>query len=255
MTKVNNNLSLWNDKAKPEPKATQKKDRNGNLAEAKDQNGNSSINSYYMFEAATALFGPVGVGWGYEILEDKRELGCPQLVGNEVHREESHTIRLKLWYVHEGEPRYVENYGHTKALYWSNKWKSFVYDEEAPKKSLTDAIKKCLSMIGVYSDVYKGMLEDFEYQQERLAEAEINNFDTQQEKDKGVRLKLKEIIDDAVSMMGSCVDPLQTDSVLAKFSGKINAYAKVDPNRTQAALDNLRAKHEKIKAEKAGVTK
>jgi hypothetical protein len=248
------NLSLWQEKAKPAAKATKKRDSNGNLVEAKDQNGNSSINSYYMFEAATDLFGPVGIGWGYEIVSEGREKGAPRVVEGNLLYEESHTLRLKLWYMRDGKRYEVENFGHTQAVYWVQKWTSFTYDPEAPKKSLTDAIKKCLSMIGVYSDVYKGMLEDFDYVQERKVEAELEHVETQQGKEEEVRTKLHALINEAEEFMNSCSTRLQTDPVLTKYQGLMGAYRNVNAAMVEKALQNLLKKHAKIRAEKLGVS-
>lgn len=127
----------------------------------------TSINGTYMVQRATEVFGPIGKGWGYEIIEErfddagpvyaKNGDGAQEIIGN--HR--IHTLRLRLWYLDGGERCTVEHYGHTPFTYRS-KWGLSV-DENAPKKSLTDALKKCLSMLGFSADVFLGEWDDREY--------------------------------------------------------------------------------------------
>ncbi|WP_434771820.1 hypothetical protein [Pseudomonas entomophila] len=46
-------------------------------------------------------------------------------------------------------------------------------DGEAPKKSLTDAIKKALSMLSFSADVFLGLFDDNAYVQQRQEETAI----------------------------------------------------------------------------------
>ena len=54
-------------------------------------------------------------------------------------------------------------------------------DTEAPKKSLMDAIKKSLSMLGFAHDVFLGEWDDPSYVAVRTAESEINKADDKEE--------------------------------------------------------------------------
>ena len=53
-------------------------------------------------------------------------------------------------------------------------------DGEAPKKSLTDAIKKALSMLGFSADVFLGMFDDVNYVQQLQAEQAIEQAEDRQ---------------------------------------------------------------------------
>lgn len=120
----------------------------------------TSINGLYLVQRATEMFGPIGKGWGYEILVDRFDEGAP-ITGKDgevVGREQVHTIQIKLWYVRGGKRNHVIHYGHTPFVRKSQ-YGAFT-DFDAPKKSLTDAIKKCLSMLGFSADVHLGMFED-----------------------------------------------------------------------------------------------
>lgn len=120
----------------------------------------TSINGMYVVQRATETFGPIGKGWGYEILIDRFDKGAPILDkdGAVIAHEQVHTIQIKLWYLHAGKRNSVIHYGHTPFVRKSTLG-SFT-DFDAPKKSLTDAIKKCLSMLGFSADVHMGMFED-----------------------------------------------------------------------------------------------
>jgi hypothetical protein len=47
-----------------------------------------------------------------------------------------------------------------------------VVDEDAPKKSVTDALVKCASYLGFAGDIFSGMWDDSKYVQHALAEYE-----------------------------------------------------------------------------------
>lgn len=129
---------------------------------------------------ATELFGPAGKGWGYDILEEKLIDGIPltEPVLDERKKEiatrflrdgdgtliftQNHSIKLLFWYADEcGQRSEFISYGATNYRYRSNN--GLKADGEALKKSLTDAIKKALSMLGFSADVFMGMHDNPEY--------------------------------------------------------------------------------------------
>lgn len=134
----------------------------------------TSLDGMYVVELATKLFGPVGIGWGTRIEVDRFDIGAP-ILGNKgevIAHEQTHTIRLTLWYRWHGERGEVTQYGHTRAVYRTGvgKWKT---DGEAPKKSTTDAMKKCLSLLGFASDVYYGKFDKQDYKAAQQAATAI----------------------------------------------------------------------------------
>lgn len=134
----------------------------------------TTLDAMYVIEQATKLFGPMGIGWGYRIDDERYDIGAPVLgTKNEViAHEQTHTIRLVLWYRWHGERGEVTQFGHTRAVYrtGTGKWKT---DGEAPKKSVTDAIKKCLSLLGFAADVYYGRFDNKDYTQAQQAATRI----------------------------------------------------------------------------------
>ncbi|NYT74218.1 hypothetical protein HZU72_17545 [Halomonas sp. QX-2] len=134
----------------------------------------TTLDAMYVIEQATKLFGPMGIGWGYRIEDERYDVGAPILgTKNElIAHEQTHTIRLVLWYRWHGERGEVTQFGHTRAVYRTSagKWKT---DGEAPKKSVTDAIKKCLSLLGFAADVYYGRFDNKDYTQAQQAATRI----------------------------------------------------------------------------------
>ena len=64
----------------------------------------------------------------------------------------------------DGKKCSVEHMGGTMAMYKTNAGK-MIYDEDAPKKSVTDAMVKALSFIGFAGDIFSGIWDDWKYQE------------------------------------------------------------------------------------------
>lgn len=149
--KANPKMALWQSVEETNKAFTKPAELNGQLI--------TTINGLYMIKRATEMFGPVGKGWGWEVLVDRYDDGAPLFAGKEVVGcEKMHTIQIKLWYVQGGKRNHVTQFGHTSYVYKTS-W-GIKTDFDAPKKSLTDAIKKCLSLLGFCADVYLGMFDD-----------------------------------------------------------------------------------------------
>lgn len=171
------NMSIWKEVEETAPSAT----RFANLG----GRGVTSINAIYMVQRATEVFGPAGEGWGWEVVEERFDKGAPIFVVQEdktklnVCDEVMHTIRLKLWYMKSGSRCEITHYGHTPYIQ-SSKYGPYT-DYDAPKKSLTDAIKKCLSMLGFSADVYSGMFDDGDYVEAAKMKESIEKADEHDE--------------------------------------------------------------------------
>lgn len=170
---TNNNLmAVWNHANKTDPSSTKENKSGGHKS--------TSINGYWLVKKATELWGPCGSGWGYEILEDTFTDGVP-ILDKETKEvlcvSKMHTIKLRLWY--PGSKDGVINYGHTPYIY--NSKYGPICDMEAPKKSLTDAVKKCLSFLGFSSDIFMGEFDNYEYVEQRMAEEAIEKADNKDE--------------------------------------------------------------------------
>lgn len=158
------NLALWESVQATDPDFTKGFSRSGGFR-------GTAINHTYQTKRATQAFGPKGIGWGSKILDEKYQDGAPILHKDQViGRECVHVVRIELWYFldvrgKDGsfEPRRgsIEAFGQTTFV-GTNKHGTYT-DEEAPKKSLTDAESKALAALGFSSDVHMGLFDDNKY--------------------------------------------------------------------------------------------
>jgi hypothetical protein len=140
------NLKLWNAVEKTDPAFTKKFNRGGGFS-------GTATNATYLHKRATETFGPMGIGWGVNVIDERYEKG--------VNDDIVHVVRIKLWYLLDGQRGEIEAYGQTM---FTGKNKNGAYtDEEAPKKSLTDATSKALSHLGFAADIHLGLYDDNKY--------------------------------------------------------------------------------------------
>lgn len=121
----------------------------------------TSPQPYYLIRRATEVFGPCGIGWGFTIIDERLEDGSPNV--------RIHIARVRVWYEWNGKRGEVEHVGQT-VFCGSNKNGPFT-DEDAPKKSVTDALVKALSLIGFAGDIFSGRYDDSKYVNSLVDEA------------------------------------------------------------------------------------
>lgn len=148
------NLSLWNAVEKTPPAHTK-------AITGKAYQG-TSPKPHYLVHKATETFGPCGIGWGFTIEDERVEEGAGG--------ERLHVARVKVWYEWGGKRGEVEHIGGTQFSGTRKNGTPFT-DEDAPKKSVTDALVKALSMIGFAGDIFMGRYDDSKYVQELRDEA------------------------------------------------------------------------------------
>ena len=144
------NLAIWNANEITDLKYTKQFSKGGGFK-------GTSTNATYNAKKATQTFGPLGIGWGWTVVDEKFEPGQDKDI--------IHIVRIKLWYKWNGERGEVEHFGQTQFV-GKNK-NGYYTDEEAPKKSLTDAVSKCLSLLGFSADIHLGMYDDNRYINDR----------------------------------------------------------------------------------------
>lgn len=126
----------------------------------KDYSGNSP-KPYWIIERLTDEFGPCGIGWGFSIINERFERFS--------ETDSLHIAAVRFWYVLDGKRGELEQVGQTKATYTTNAGK-FRLDEDAPKKSVTDALIKCASYLGFAGDIFSGRWDDSRYVAEAAQE-------------------------------------------------------------------------------------
>lgn len=146
---MSDNLKLWQAVEKTDPKYTKSFSRAGGFS-------GTAINATYLLRKATELWGPYGAQWGASV-EDERYV--PGADGTIIH-----VLRIKFTYPGGSFPAYGQT-----TFVGQNKH-GFFTDEEAPKKSLTDALTKALSMLGFSADVFLGLYDDNKYVNDRKEE-------------------------------------------------------------------------------------
>lgn len=147
---TDDNLRYWDVFADIDPKFTK--------AITGKQYKGTSPNPQYVIRCLTELFGPVGIGFGWKVLvEGFVPLGEKTL----------HWCRIEFW--HTDPACKYESYGQTIAAYPTSSG-GFMVDEDAPKKSLTDAIIKAASHIGIAANIFLGRWDDQKYVAEVNAE-------------------------------------------------------------------------------------
>jgi len=147
------NLELWHKVEKTDPAQTK-------AITGKPYKG-TSPKPYWLIQKATETFGPCGIGWGFEILRERVEVGAGE-------HDRVHIAHVRVWYEWNGKRGVVEHIGETM---FSGKNKNGPYtDEDAPKKSVTDALVKALSMIGFAGDIFMGRYDDSKYVAELVEE-------------------------------------------------------------------------------------
>lgn len=128
----------------------------------KQYQGNSP-KPYWIVERLTDEFGPCGIGWGFTILNERIERFSDT--------DTLHIAVVRFWYEMDGKRGELEQIGQTKASY-TTKNGAFMMDEDAPKKSVTDALVKCASYLGFAGDIFAGRWDDSRYVAEARAEWE-----------------------------------------------------------------------------------
>lgn len=165
-------MRIWQSAKKTDPSATKANTQGGRKT--------TSINGYWMIQKATELWGPAGSAWGYEILDERFDEGAP-IYDKETKQEQCKTVMhtLKLGVFYPGCTKPVVQFGHTPYIYQSKYGP--ITDTEAPKKSLMDALKKCLSMLGFSADVFMGEFDDESYIEELRNEEAIKKAENKDE--------------------------------------------------------------------------
>jgi hypothetical protein len=111
----------------------------------------TSINPNYIYEKLTQVFGPCGSGWGFKV-EDQGFQG--------ESSNSTHWVQISFWHS-ENDSISIPAFGCT--TFTGKNKNGFFMDEDAPKKSLTDALTKATQLIGMSADIFGGQWDDCKY--------------------------------------------------------------------------------------------
>ncbi|EFU3569641.1 hypothetical protein HUG39_001963 [Salmonella enterica] len=239
------NLELWKDVFKTDERFTTAFSVNG---------GGTSINGTYMTMIATREFGPKGIGWGVDILEERFDNGAPitrtvkgtdgnntwELIPDGVGgilTEKHHIIKIRLWYIRNGVRGEEISFGCTPYIYSSKH--GLICDGEATKKSLTDATKKALSALGFCADIFMGLYDNPEYRQKNKAEFALKNASENAEDAARVRQEL----DDKLTRVANTIASAVSENEINKVYSSIAREAEVHRKDAEAKGDTQHARY------------
>ncbi|EIW3120899.1 hypothetical protein MB910_000223 [Salmonella enterica] len=239
------NLELWKNVFKTDERFTTAFSVNG---------GGTSINGTYMTMIATREFGPKGIGWGVDILEERFENGAPitrtvkgtdgnntwELIPDGVGgvlTEKHHVIKIRLWYIRNSVRGEEISFGCTPYIYGSKYGP--ICDGEATKKALTDATKKALSALGFCADIFMGLYDNPEYRQKNKAEFALKNASENAEDAARVRQEL----DDKLTRVANTIASAVSENEINKVYSSIAREAEVHRKDAEAKGDTQHARY------------
>lgn len=155
----NKNLAYWNEFFRTDPGYTKDFTRGGGFK-------GTAITPMLAAFRLTGMFGPMGEGWGIDIMEHK-------LVTAKITEDVSELLIFQLiglWYINKDGKRCVAGpqWGGDKVTVAQSK--GIKSDDEAFKKAATDGFMKCASYLGIGADVHSGMFDDVKYFTENQSE-------------------------------------------------------------------------------------
>ncbi len=134
----NKNLTLY-EKFRTVPESAKKKITGGRL------NGFTDINPMWRIKMLTDEFGPVGVGWYYDIVDEKLEKGA--------NDEIAAFVKINM-FVKIGEDWSKPIPGIGGSMFVSKERNGMYTSDECFKMALTDAISTSCKALGIGADVY-----------------------------------------------------------------------------------------------------
>lgn len=141
------NLRIYRKHAKP-PSDALKTIRGGRL------NGKTDISPQWRYEAMTDLFGPIGFGWKFEVVDRRTEAGP----NGEVALFATVALRYKL-----GNEWSEPIVGSGGSMLVAKESGGTRLSDEADKMAITDALSVCFKLLGIASDVYRGRWDGSKY--------------------------------------------------------------------------------------------
>lgn len=148
----NPNVDIWDAVCKTDPRHTKK-------IVGKPYQG-TSPKPQWLYRRATEVFGPAGLGWGIKVLSQQIVDGCGE--------ERFAFATVEFWYRWNGEMASVQHVGGTH--FCGQRSKGPFGDEDAMKKSVTDATVKAMSLVGFAGDIFMGLYDDCKYVHDVAAE-------------------------------------------------------------------------------------
>jgi len=213
-----NNLKLWDSVSKTDPTFTKKVTQRG---------GYTSISPQYQLREATNVFGPYGIGFGFDSIEFDYEL---------VELTKLVLVKAVFFYIQDGK-RITFPIMNSWSVMQGSK-----VDADFAKKAETNTMSKALSKLGFSADVFMGQFDDPEYV------GMVNNeFALEKADDKSEELARQQLAyrDECMKQINAIKDA-KTPSELKGLYGDFFRRATTRGDANQIARLN-KAKDEKTK--------
>lgn len=117
--------------------------------------GKSDINPQWRMEAMTRMFGPVGIGWRYEIAKLWIQDGAPPEI--------CAFALVNVWYLREADKWSEAIPGIGGSMLVEQESRGPHTSDEAYKMAVTDALGVAMKSIGIAADVYMGLCDGNKY--------------------------------------------------------------------------------------------
>lgn len=152
---ANDNLRIWNKVNETDPAHTKKVEFGRKF---------TSIDAHWQILQATKQFGPIGCRWGYDVahtIHDFPGSACSAIADVTIWYYDG--VEKCAWGPIRGCAPYVEYDGEGKPK--KNNKGLPLFDDDAGKKAMTDALTKALSHLGFSADVFLKLFDDNKYVQ------------------------------------------------------------------------------------------
>lgn len=246
---MSDNNRIWDQVSHTPPSVT----KTGN---ERDGRRVTSYPGQYVIQKLTEVFGPIGKNWGYDVVQEREDdhgiitefhQKFPEVPIEAVPHKITHTIKINMWWKDEGSD--IRNqvgyqFGHTPYRYWSRKNGYLIVDEEAPKKSLTDALKKSASLLGVAADIFMGEFDDREYVAGLMEQERIEKADNKSEEEIQIRKEFRVEFDRTLNTLSNSVSLHEAKALQLVMQKKIEARAGshlINTDAYQKQLDDTYA--------------
>jgi hypothetical protein len=224
----------------------------------------TSINPQYLIRRATELWGPLGGRWWFDLREGSERFDTGPAIawdaeGNAIAYGQVHTLILDLYYPNsDGKDGigHVWAVGHTPYITYNKRYNEVKHDMEYFKKSITDALKKCLSQLGFAGDVFMGEYDDVNYLAALENEQAILAADKQAEEEARKEQEYLDWLKAIVEELEGAPDMVRLNtsykSAVRKVAARKDSKAEVRLQKAySAAKERLKPNPSKEQAEEA----
>lgn len=196
------NLDLWAQVDKTDTEYTKFVNQRG---------GYTAIDPHYQAMKATEIFGPHGIGWGFESSEFGTDL--IESTGMVIHK-------AVFFYVLNGERGSFPI--HNAVSIFSDK-KRERPDEDFAKKVETNTISKALSKLGFSADVFMGKFEDSVYVENLNNELALEKADNKAEEEAQQKAIYQEWFDTHLKLIQTAASMNELEKVFIMCIRKANS--------------------------------